>query len=80
LKRFIFNIPQLPEGKHAASLPINSGKILIQGSNGEQLSVSYFGLVSNVKQEIRTHKIFWHALDGPKIQTGPGLKEPWEKP
>jgi hypothetical protein len=40
---FIFEMPTLPEGREGKNLPLMSGKILIWGSNGEQLSVPYFG-------------------------------------
>ncbi len=41
--RFIFKLPQLPAGHKTAELPIYSGKIMVYGSNGEQLSVPYYG-------------------------------------
>jgi subtilisin family serine protease len=40
---FIFEMPELPEGREGKRLPLMSGKVLIKGSNGEQLSVPYFG-------------------------------------
>ncbi|EKG14415.1 Peptidase S8/S53 subtilisin/kexin/sedolisin [Macrophomina phaseolina MS6] len=42
----------LPTGLNATALPVYSGKILITASSGEQLSVPYFGLASDLKQEL----------------------------
>ncbi|KAF9630123.1 putative minor extracellular protease vpr protein [Lasiodiplodia theobromae] len=42
----------LPEGLNATALPAYSGKIVITASNGEQLSVPYFGLASDLKEEM----------------------------
>ncbi|OJD34120.1 serine endopeptidase [Diplodia corticola] len=42
----------LPEGLNATALPVYSGKILITATNGEQLSVPYFGLASDLKKEM----------------------------
>ncbi len=37
------------KGWNAAALPAYSGSIRIKGSNGEELSVPYFGLAANLK-------------------------------
>lgn len=37
-------MPDLPAGRKGADMPIVSGKIIITGSNGEQVSVPYFGM------------------------------------
>ncbi|GME30155.1 putative glucan synthase protein [Neofusicoccum parvum] len=42
----------LPTGLNATALPVYSGKIFITASNGEQLSIPYFGLASDLKQEL----------------------------
>lgn len=36
-------MPDLPIGRKEADMPIVSGKILVTSSEGEQLSVAYFG-------------------------------------
>lgn len=41
-----------PKGWNAATLPIYSGKVIISGSNGEQLSVPYLGLAADLKKEM----------------------------
>lgn len=33
----------VPEGADAKKLPVYSGKILVSGSNGEELGIPYFG-------------------------------------
>ncbi|KAJ9144098.1 serine endopeptidase [Pleurostoma richardsiae] len=48
---FIFNIP---DGLNGGRLPVFSGQVLIKGSNGEQLTVPYFGVGSNMKHELRS--------------------------
>ncbi|KAG4433242.1 hypothetical protein IFR05_011265 [Cadophora sp. M221] len=40
------------KGWNAATLPIYSGKIIISGNNGEQLSVPYLGLAADLKKEM----------------------------
>ncbi|KAH8890436.1 subtilase [Thozetella sp. PMI_491] len=54
---FIFEIP---DGLNEASLPVYSGKILVTGSNGDQLSVPYFGVGSNVKTAMQR---MWYLSD-----------------
>jgi hypothetical protein len=46
---FIFNYP---DGLNEMNMPIYSGKILITGSNGEELSVPYFGVGSNIEHNM----------------------------
>ncbi|WYZ46658.1 hypothetical protein EsH8_IX_000883 [Colletotrichum jinshuiense] len=46
---FTFSVP---EGANAANLPVYSGKILISGSNGEELGVPYFGVACDLKETI----------------------------
>ncbi|KAI1498699.1 peptidase S8/S53 domain-containing protein [Biscogniauxia marginata] len=41
-----------PSGLNATNLPNYSGKILISGSNGEELGVPYFGVGSDLKETI----------------------------
>ncbi|CAK7224769.1 hypothetical protein SCUCBS95973_005629 [Sporothrix curviconia] len=36
-----------------ANIPVYSGKILILGSNGEQLSVPYFGIASSIEKDLQ---------------------------
>ncbi|KAK3321354.1 subtilisin-like serine protease [Cercophora scortea] len=42
-----------PQGQDASKLPIYSGKALISGSNGEQLSVPYMGAAFDLKNSLR---------------------------
>ncbi|KAL0260198.1 hypothetical protein SLS55_003882 [Diplodia seriata] len=42
----------LPGGLNATALPVYSGKIVITASNGEQLSVPYFGLAADLNKEM----------------------------
>lgn len=42
----------LPAGLNETALPVYSGKILITASNGEQLSVPYFGLAADLNKEL----------------------------
>jgi subtilisin family serine protease len=46
-----FNFKQ-PEGLNASRIPVYSGKILISGSNGDELSAPYFGVAANIKRDI----------------------------
>ncbi|WQF80684.1 Putative peptidase S8/S53 domain, immunoglobulin-like, peptidase S8, subtilisin, His-active [Colletotrichum destructivum] len=39
-------------GWNSSALPIYSGKVIVSGNNGEQLSVPYLGLGANLKAEI----------------------------
>jgi hypothetical protein len=43
-----------PKGLNETQLPVFSGKILISGSNGEELSIPYFGGAFSVKKEFDT--------------------------
>lgn len=49
--RFTF---KAPEGVNATKLPVYSGKVLVSGSNGEELGVPYFG---------NHPRISWKAFD-----------------
>lgn len=46
-------------GWNAAALPIYSGKIIVSGNNGEQLSVPYLGLGANLKREISIFRDYY---------------------
>ncbi|KAI2606174.1 subtilisin-like protein [Hypoxylon fragiforme] len=41
-----------PTGLNESSLPVYSGKVLISGSNGEELGVPYFGIACDLNQTI----------------------------
>ncbi|KAF4814461.1 Minor extracellular protease vpr [Colletotrichum siamense] len=41
-----------PEGVNATKLPVYSGKVLVSGSNGEELGVPYFGVATDLRQTI----------------------------
>ncbi|KAI9149644.1 Vegetative incompatibility protein [Paramyrothecium foliicola] len=79
---FIFKMPELPAGRKGADMPIVSGKILITGSNGEQLSVSYLGLAGDLTASMRESKMFWTALEYPRVITGSvgEIPDVWDKP
>ncbi|KAH7324633.1 minor extracellular protease vpr [Stachybotrys elegans] len=79
---FIFKIPELPEGHKGADMPIVSGKIIVSGSNGEQLSVPYLGMVGDLKRDMRDSHVFWKALEYPRIITGSvgEIPDVWKKP
>lgn len=78
--RFIFNIPDLPAGKKSINLPVLSGKILVHGSNGEQLSVPYFSVLADLKKEMRTNNLYYTAIGWPRIQNAGSLKMIEEQP
>ncbi|KAI9167906.1 serine endopeptidase [Paramyrothecium foliicola] len=40
-----------PEGAVAKNLPVYSGKVIISGSNGDELSVPYLGLAADLKRD-----------------------------
>ncbi|KAI1334251.1 peptidase S8/S53 domain-containing protein [Xylariaceae sp. FL0016] len=42
----------VPSGLNASNIPVYSGKVLISGSNGEELGVPYFGVGSDIKETI----------------------------
>lgn len=42
-----------PEVDDPAKLPVYSGKVLIKGSNGEELSIPYLGLAADLKKNLR---------------------------
>ncbi|KAI9164076.1 minor extracellular protease vpr [Paramyrothecium foliicola] len=63
-----FNFKE-PQGLNAARLPIYSGKILISGSNGDELSAPYFGVAANLKRDIPD--IWFSQNDYPRIVSGP---------
>ena len=39
-------------------MPAYSGKVLVHGSNGDELSVPYFGVGGNINRELRDS--LWH--------------------
>ncbi|KAJ0357589.1 hypothetical protein COL154_009985 [Colletotrichum chrysophilum] len=49
--RFTF---KAPEGVNATKLPVYSGKVLVSGSNGEELGVPYFGVATDLRQTIES--------------------------
>ncbi|KAF6811570.1 serine endopeptidase (subtilase), partial [Colletotrichum musicola] len=63
--KFSFDIPQ---GLNASRLPIWSGKILISASNGEVLSVPYYGVGGSIKHEIVD--MFYSSMGYPRIASG----------
>ncbi|KEY74466.1 hypothetical protein S7711_04502 [Stachybotrys chartarum IBT 7711] len=79
---FIFKMPDLPTGRKGADMPIVSGKILVTSSEGEQLSLPYFGLVGDLKRSMRDSKMFWTALEYPRVITGStgAIPDVWDKP
>ncbi|XXH05376.1 hypothetical protein Hte_011802 [Hypoxylon texense] len=49
--QFNFLYPNYPEG--LPNIPVYGGKVLISGSNGEQLGVPYFGVACNLEDAMR---------------------------
>ncbi|ORY70252.1 peptidase S8/S53 domain-containing protein [Pseudomassariella vexata] len=45
----------VPAGLNASNLPVYSGKILASGSNGEELSIPYFGVACDLKETIENN-------------------------
>ncbi|KAI6090680.1 subtilisin-like protein [Hypoxylon rubiginosum] len=58
----------IPEGLNATNLPVYSGKILISGSNGEELGVPYFGVGCDLNQTITT--VWDTGLNYPYLLSG----------
>ncbi|KXH59614.1 subtilase [Colletotrichum salicis] len=51
----------LPEGADATKLPVYSGKVLVSGSNGEELGIPYFGVACDLKETIENVWDYgWH--------------------
>jgi len=46
-------------GWNASALPFYSGKVIVSGSNGEQLSVPYLGLASQIKRDVNIFRNTW---------------------
>ncbi|OLN85320.1 Minor extracellular protease vpr 5 [Colletotrichum chlorophyti] len=63
--KFSFDIPQ---GLDDAKLPIFSGKILISASNGDVLSVPYYGVGGSVKHQITD--MYYTSFGYPRIASG----------
>ncbi|KAL0931115.1 serine endopeptidase [Colletotrichum truncatum] len=61
------------------SLPVYSGKMLIKGDNGEQLSVPYVGLAGDLKRSIGNQNDIWW-LTKPHFVTGVGWTPVKDKP
>ncbi|KAH7303927.1 minor extracellular protease vpr [Stachybotrys elegans] len=67
-RRVQFNFKQ-PQGLNAPRLPIYSGKILLSGNNGDELSVPYFGLAADLKRDVPD---MWFTQNNyPRIVSGP---------
>ncbi|TDZ25539.1 Minor extracellular protease vpr [Colletotrichum orbiculare MAFF 240422] len=63
--KFSFGIPP---GLNATRLPIWSGKILIRASNGDVLSVPYYGIGGSIKHEISD--MFYTSMGYPRVASG----------
>ncbi|KAI0470460.1 peptidase S8/S53 domain-containing protein [Xylariaceae sp. FL0804] len=44
----------IPPGLNSTNMPVYSGKVLISGSNGEELGIPYFGVGCDIKETITT--------------------------
>ncbi|KAL2208328.1 subtilisin-like protein [Sarocladium strictum] len=63
---FVFTIP---DGMTSQNLPIYSGKVFVKGSNGDQLSVPYLGVGTDIHDTLR--KNTWAHYNGyPDIVVG----------
>ncbi|KLU92474.1 minor extracellular protease vpr [Magnaporthiopsis poae ATCC 64411] len=51
-RRAQFNFKAPPPPGEEARLPVYSGKVLVSGSNGDELSVPYFGVAADLKRSI----------------------------
>ncbi|KAH6695516.1 putative minor extracellular protease vpr [Plectosphaerella plurivora] len=70
---------KLPTGDFdSTSLPVYSGKMLIKGSNGEELSVPYMGLAGDLKRSLSESKDIWWL--GPHFVSGVDWTPIQEKP
>ncbi|KAK1985218.1 subtilase [Colletotrichum cereale] len=58
----------VPEGVNADKLPVYSGKILISGSNGEELGVPYFGVACSLNETIEN--VWAYGWRSPSIFSG----------
>lgn len=57
-----------PTGLDATKLPVYSGKVLISGSNGEELGIPYFGVAADLKKTVTE---MYNTLFGfPMVQSG----------
>ncbi|KAJ5012814.1 Minor extracellular protease vpr [Colletotrichum sp. SAR 10_99] len=63
--KFSFDIPQ---GLNSSRLPIWSGKVLISASNGDVLSVPYYGVGGSIKHDIVD--MFYTSMGYPRIASG----------
>ncbi|KAK1492134.1 minor extracellular protease vpr [Colletotrichum cuscutae] len=63
--RFTFSVP---EGADAKKLPVYSGKILVSGSNGEELGIPYFGVASDLKETIEN--VWDYGWNNPYLASG----------
>ncbi|KAF9871849.1 hypothetical protein CkaCkLH20_10783 [Colletotrichum karsti] len=59
---------QAPQDVNATRLPVYSGKILVSGSNGEELGVPYFGVASDLNKTIEN--IWDYGWNVPYIVSG----------
>ncbi|POS73432.1 minor extracellular protease vpr [Diaporthe helianthi] len=67
-----------PTGLSATKLPVYSGKVLISGSNGEELGIPYFGVASDLKKTVT--EMYYTALGFPYLQSGPRSTDLSAKP
>ncbi|KAL2278656.1 hypothetical protein FJTKL_14363 [Diaporthe vaccinii] len=67
-----------PTGLDATKLPVYSGKVLVSGSNGEELGIPYFGVASDLKKTITG--MYNTFLGFPHLQSGPNSVELTIKP
>ncbi|KAG7055888.1 serine endopeptidase [Colletotrichum scovillei] len=58
----------VPEGADAKKLPVYSGKILVSGSNGEELGIPYFGVASDLKETIEN--VWDYGWNNPYLTSG----------
>ncbi|KAG8167851.1 hypothetical protein KVR01_003540 [Diaporthe batatas] len=67
-----------PTGLDATKLPVYSGKVLISGSNGEELGIPYFGVAADLKKTVT--EMYNTFLGFPHLQTGLNSIEITTKP
>ncbi|KAH8885911.1 subtilase [Thozetella sp. PMI_491] len=62
---FIFSIP---DGGNENAFPVYSGQIIVSGSNGDELSIPYFGVKADIKKLF--DDIFYSHSDWPYMLSG----------
>ncbi|KAF2757740.1 subtilisin-like protein [Pseudovirgaria hyperparasitica] len=57
-----------PSGANETNIPVYGGKILVRGSNDEELGIPYFGVAASIQEQIQ--KVFDHGSYYPMLMSG----------